>query len=227
MTDFPILLFAAGKGTRMGALTENKPKPMILVAGKPLIDHALALVQTGGLQAPVINIHYHAQVLRDHLRGTDARFSDEGDMLRETGGGLRHAMPMLGASPAMTLNTDAVWSGPNPLIQLMNTWHAGMEALLLTVPPTRAKGHLGDGDFTIASDGQLTRGAGEIFTGAQIIRTDDLLNIDQDTFSMNVLWDRIAMRGGLYGTSYSGQWCDVGQPSSIAIAEQMLGFCDV
>lgn len=226
MNTLPVLLFAAGFGTRMGALTRDKPKPMIAVAGLPLIDHALNLL--GDANTPkVVNLHYKGEILRAHLAGRDIQFSDESDTILETGGGLRRAMPLLGRSVVATLNTDAVWQGPNPIEILTQAWRPEMEALLLTVPKHRAIGHKGAGDFIADANGRLVRGAGEIYTGLQIVRTDDLANIPQDAFSMNVLWNRIAARGGLYGTSFDGRWCDVGQPESIALAEKMLGEEDV
>lgn len=226
MNPLPVLLFAAGFGTRMGPLTREKPKPMVKVAGLPLIDHALNLL-TEANTPKVVNLHYKAEILRDHLAGRDIQFSDESDAILETGGGLRRALPLLGKSVVATLNTDAIWQGVNPIETLMNAWRPEMEALLLTVPKDRAIGHKGAGDFIVDTNGRLTRGAGEIYTGLQIVRTDDLVNIPEDTFSMNVLWNRISERGGLYGASFSGRWCDVGQPESIALAEQMLGETDV
>jgi N-acetyl-alpha-D-muramate 1-phosphate uridylyltransferase len=226
VNPLPVLLFAAGFGTRMGPLTREKPKPMVKVAGLPLIDHALNLL-TEANTPKVVNLHYKAEILRDHLAGRDIQFSDESDAILETGGGLRRALPLLGKSVVATLNTDAIWQGVNPIETLMNAWRPEMEALLLTVPKDRAIGHKGAGDFIVDTNGRLTRGAGEIYTGLQIVRTDDLVNIPEDTFSMNVLWNRISERGGLYGASFSGRWCDVGQPESIALAEQMLGETDV
>jgi MurNAc alpha-1-phosphate uridylyltransferase len=97
-----------------------------------------------------------------------------------------------------------------------------MEALLLMVAPKNVHGHLGKGDFDIDVDGRLQRAPGAIYTGVQIIRTEALQGISEQAFSMNVIWDQIAARGGLYGALYGGQWCDVGQPESIPIAEAML-----
>lgn len=226
MNTLPVLLFAAGFGTRMGALTRDKPKPMVVVAGLPLIDHALNLL--GDANTPkVVNLHYKGEVLRAHLAERDILFSDESDAILETGGGLRRAMPLLGQSVVATLNTDAVWQGPNPIGILTQAWRPEMEALLLTVPKHRAIGHKGAGDFIADANGRLVRGAGEIYTGLQIVRTDDLANIPEDAFSMNLLWNRIAARGGLYGASFGGRWCDVGQPESIALAEKMLGETNV
>ena len=218
----PILLFAAGLGTRMQHLVNDRPKPLIEVGGKPLIDHALAFTDEVGSCTRVVNLHFKGQMIRDHLAGTGIVFSDETDELLETGGGLRHAIPLLGGSPVITMNTDAVWRGPNPVTTALQAWDDRMEALLLTVPRAQVSGHLGKGDFFRADDGRLRRGPGEIYTGVQIIRTDTLKAIPDNVFSLNAVWDQMAKRGGLYGVSYAGQWCDVGQPSSIPLAEAML-----
>lgn len=218
----PVMLFAAGKGTRMGALTKDLPKPMIPVAGKPLIDHALELVAAAPVGPKVINLHHCAAALRTHLFGRDVLFSDETDLLRETGGGLRHALPLLGSSPVMTMNTDAVWRGPNPLQILQDAWLPKMEALLLVIKKPDVRGHQGAGDFALDAAGRLRRAPEMIYTGVQIIRTEVLSEIPEDVFSMNRAWDLIAQRGTLYGTVYDGQWCDVGQPQSIPLAEAML-----
>lgn len=218
----PILLFAAGMGTRMGALTASRPKPLIPVAGKPLIDHALDLATKARTGTKVVNLHYKGQMIRDHLAGHNILFSDEAGGLLETGGGLRNALPLLGGSPVLTMNTDAVWNGPNPVAHILNAWDDRMEALLLMVAPKNVHGHLGKGDFQIDRDGRLQRAPGAIYTGVQIIRTEALQGISEQAFSMNIVWDQIAARGGLYGALYGGQWCDVGQPESIPIAEAML-----
>lgn len=223
MTKRPILIFAAGLGTRMGSLTKDRPKPLVVVGGKPLIDHAFDLIDPDVIGPCVVNIHYKGDMLRDYLVGRGILFSDETGLLLETGGGLRHALTLLKNDVVCTLNSDAVWRGPNPITVLLNAWRPEMEALLLTVPLSHAIGHKGRGDFIADADGRLIRGAGEIYTGLQIVRTDDLENIAEEAFSMNLLWDRIANRGGLFGMSYGGCWCDVGQPESITLAEEMLG----
>ena len=215
-----VLLFAAGLGTRMGALTRDRPKPLIEVAGRSLINHALDLTQ--GIGPQVVNLHYKADMLRDHLAGRDIAFSDETGLLRETGGGLRHALPLLPGDPVITINTDAVWRGANPVQQLQAGWREEMEVLLLLVPKAQVTGHKGKGDFVVDAAGRLTRAPGHIYTGLQMIRPGTLDGIDQDVFSLNVVWDRIAVRGGLFGAVYDGQWCDVGQPDSIPLAEAML-----
>lgn len=227
MTKLPILVFAAGLGTRMGALTQDRPKPLVEVAGRPLIDHAMALIDPERTAPCIVNLHYKGEMLREYLLNRDVLLSDESGLLLETGGGLRHALPLLGGNVVCTLNSDAVWRGANPIAAILAAWRPEMEALLMTIPLHRAIGHTGRGDFIADADGRLSRGAGEIYTGLQIIRTDDLENINETKFSMNVLWDRIASRGGLFGLSYDGLWCDVGQPESIALAEDMLARPDV
>jgi MurNAc alpha-1-phosphate uridylyltransferase len=170
----------------------------------------------------VVNTHYHADLLRAHLASKPVLISDETDLLRETGGGLRHALHLLGQEPVITMNTDAVWNGGNPIEQLASFWRPEMEALLLLVPKEQVRGHLGKGDFLIGKRDRLLRAPEHIYTGVQIIRTETLAGIASEVFSLNMIWDQMAERGGLYGAIYDGVWCDVGQPSSIPLAEAML-----
>lgn len=218
---FPVMLFAAGLGTRMAPLTADRPKPLIAVGDRTLLDHAIDLTQVPCVSRRVVNVHYRGDMIRLHLYGRNIAISSE-DPLLETGGGLRHALPLLGDGPVMTLNTDAIWRGPNPLTQLAQAWRPKMEALLLLVPQARVIGHAGGGDFRIGTDGHLTRAPVDIYSGAQIIRTDRLSDVPQDAFSLNVMWDAMAARGGLFGVIYDGDWCDVGRPDSIPLAEALL-----
>ena len=128
---FPLMIFAAGFGTRMGALTADRPKPLLPVAGRALIDHALTAAAEAGAGRIVVNTHYLADQLADHLAGWGVVVSHEPEIL-ETGGGLKVALPLLGPGPVAVLNSDAVWTGANPLTQLARAWDGGrMEALLL------------------------------------------------------------------------------------------------
>jgi len=215
-----ILLFAAGLGTRMAPLTHSRPKPLVEVAGKPLLDHAL--VQCDGLKT-VVNTHYFAEQIHTHLADKDVLISNESDQLLETGGGLKRALPLLDSNPVFTMNTDAVWRGSNPVRSLQDTWlPEKMESLLLMIPTAQAVGHNGSGDFDIDSESRLSRGSTYVYSGLQIIRTDGLAMISQDAFSMWALWEDMLAKGTMFGTVYTGQWCDVGSPDSIPIAEDML-----
>ncbi|ARE40587.1 Nucleotidyl transferase [Rhodovulum sp. P5] len=223
-----VMLFAAGFGTRMGALTATRPKPLIEVAGRPLIDHALALVDEAGIGRCVVNTHYLADQIHAHLRGRgDVLISHESPRILDTGGGLLQALPRLDGDAVFTLNSDAVWTGNNPLTQLTRAWEPEkMDALLLLVPPGNARGHTGTGDFVMSADGRLCRGPGAIYTGAQILKTATLADPPADAFSLNVIWDRLLQDGRLYGAVHAGGWCDVGHPGGIAMAEAMLAGTD-
>lgn len=220
-----VMLFAAGFGTRMGTLTANRPKPLIPVAGRPLIDHALALVEEIHPRHVVANVHYLPDQIQSHLVGREVAFSDESDRILETGGGLRAALPLLGQGPVFTMNTDAVWKGPNPMQMLLDNWRPDeMDALLLCIPRENAIGHTGQGDFLLNANEPLSRGPGQVYSGVQILKTDRLTQISEDVFSLNVLWDQMLRDQRLFGISYPGQWCDVGRPEGIKLAEQMLGY---
>lgn len=225
-TPFALMLFAAGFGTRMGALTAAMPKPLIPVAGRPLIDHALSLADAAGITRRVANLHYKGQQLEAHLAGHNVALSWERQQILETGGGLRAALPLLGPGPVLTLNTDAVWTGENPLTQLLAAWNdSTMDALLLLLPAPRARGHDGSGDFLLAADGRISRAkgaAGVVYLGAQILRTDLLCAVSEPVFSLNRLWDTMIAEGRAHGLIHRGEWCDVGRPEGIAAAEAML-----
>lgn len=219
------MLFAAGFGTRMGALTQNRPKPLIEVGGKPLIDHALALARSAGVAKIVVNLHYLGAQIAAHLHGSDIQLSWETEQILETGGGLRAALPLLGDGPVMTLNTDAVWSGQNPLMQLLAAWDpANMDALLLLLPSDKALGHTGHGDFLLDPDGRISRANGAdapVYLGAQILKTEGLSAITEPVFSLNRIWDISIANNRAFGLIHQGGWCDVGRPEGIALAESL------
>lgn len=225
MRPFPLMLFAAGKGTRMGALTTNCPKPLIRVAGRALVDHALDLADQAKASPVVVNTHYLADQIAAHLAGRPAVLSHE-EVLLETGGGLRKALPLLGGSPVMTLNSDAVWTGLNPLTQLAAHWDDGrMDALLLLAPAQNIRGHAGRGDFLMDDQGRLRRADGQpglVYLGAQILRTGGLAAISEQVFSLNLLWDSLIAGGRVFGLIHQGGWCDVGRPDGIVEAEALL-----
>ena len=218
--DMGLMLFAAGFGTRMGALTADRPKPLVEVAGRPLIDHALDLVLPVVRGPVVANAHYRADQLEAHLSDTPVQVIREEPEILETGGGLRNALPLLGTGPVFTMNSDSVWRGPNPLDVLARSWRDDMDALLLGIPVDQAIGHKGTGDFTAGPP--VARGPGLVYSGVQIIRTDGLGDIPDTAFSLNLLWDRMLERGTLHVVTYEGAWCDVGHPEGITLAEGML-----
>ncbi len=226
MRDQPdaIMLFAAGFGTRMGALTKDRPKPLVPVNGRALLDHALDLTENVPLSRKVVNCHYFPDQIKAHLANrNDTTIVFEKDEILETGGGLKNALPQLGEGPVFTSNTDAVWLGPNPLSALLNAWEpAKMDALLLCVPKANAIGHKGNGDFLLDTDHRITYGPGDIYTGIQIIRTERLCEIEESSFSLKVLWEKLLFSNRMFGLKYTGKWCDVGTPEGVTLAEDML-----
>lgn len=222
------MLFAAGFGTRMGALTQTTPKPLITVSGKTLMDHTLDHIHPIDPDMLVANTHYLHDQIAAHLSGTNVHVLHETPEILETGGGLRNALPLLGQGPVFTSNTDAIWHGPNPFKIALNAWQPDkMDGLLVCVPQAQTVGHKGQGDFTIDENGRLSRGPGVVYGGVQILRTDGLAKINENAFSLNLLWDQLLAKDRLFGVSYPGRWCDVGSPEGITFAEQMLSDPDV
>jgi MurNAc alpha-1-phosphate uridylyltransferase len=221
--SLPVILFSAGFGTRMKHLTADRPKPMVQVAGRPLIDHALAVAHEIAPPVIVANLHYLPEILQAHLTPKGVKTVIESPDILETGGGLRNALPLLGNGPIITMNTDAIWHGLNPLKLLLDAWEPErMDALLMGVPPKNALEHEGNGDFTIDGDGRLTRGAGVVYGGVQIIKTDMLADVSESSFSLNLIWDKMLAQGTLHGMRYCGSWCDVGHPDGVKTAEKLL-----
>lgn len=218
----PLMIFAAGLGTRMRPLTDTLPKPLIAVGGQTLLDRALDLGRKAGAGPIVVNTHYLGDRIADHLAGQDVAISHEADRLLETGGGLRRALPLLGPGPVMTLNPDVVWTGPNPLAALDAAWRDDMDALLMLVPMARATARQGAGDFSLDARGRISRRGDFVYGGAQIIRPDRLARIPDPVFSLNRLWDLLIADGRAFGIVHPGGWCDLGHPQAIPLAEALL-----
>ena len=221
------LLFAAGFGTRMRPLTDTLPKPLVRVAGRPLFDHALALVRDAGVGTVVANTHYHAARMAEHLAASNVVESHEATIL-DTGGGLKAALPLLSGDAVLTLNTDAVWTGPNPVAALLDAWDPNrMDGLMMLIPRESAVGHKGRGDFITDSEGRLTYGPGLVYSGLQIVKTDPFRACTETVFSMHAIWKQMLHDNALFGIAHAGGWCDVGYPEAIPLAETMLSDAHV
>ncbi|PWK61396.1 nucleotidyltransferase family protein [Roseicyclus mahoneyensis] len=221
-----VMILAAGFGTRMGALTADRPKPLIEVAGRPLLDHALEAARDGGGRITV-NAHYRADQIAAHLaQYADIHLSVETPALLDSGGGVKRALPQLRTTPIATLNADAVWAGPGPLRSLTGAWDAArMSVLMLLVPRGRAIGRLGGGDVAMDAAGRLTwdrSEAGLVHTGAQLIDPALVADHPATVFSLLDIWQEQMDRGRVFGVIYPGRWADVGHPDGIAQAEAML-----
>lgn len=226
------MVLAAGLGKRMRPLTATQPKPLVRVAGKPLIDHALDRLADAGIARAVVNVHYLADALEAHVIERDVpkvTISDERAQLLETGGGLVRASEHL-PEPFFCLNADNIWlDGPkNAFADLSARWdRAAMDALLLVVPHVRAGNFNGPGDFHMDAQGRLSRRkAGRIapfiYTGIQLVSHRLLRGAPGGAFSTNILWNRAIEQGRLFGVAFTGQWFEVGTPQAIVPTEAAL-----
>jgi MurNAc alpha-1-phosphate uridylyltransferase len=228
------MIMAAGLGKRMRPLTATRPKPLIEVGGKALLDHALDRLRAAGVRKVVVNVHYLADALEAHLatrgKGLEVVISDERDLLMETGGGLVKAAPLIDSDPFLALNSDNLWiDGPADTLKLLaSQWDdAKMDALLLLVPQARALNHKGIGDFHMERSGRLRRRAKShvapfVFTGIQMVSKRLLRDAPAGPFSTNLLWDRAIEEGRCFGAVHHGLWFDVGTPQSIPLTEAAL-----
>lgn len=228
------MIMAAGLGKRMRPLTATRPKPLVEVNGKALLDHVLDRLRTAGVKKVVVNVHYLADALEAHLatraNGLDVVISNERDLLMETGGGLVKAAPLIDDDPFLALNSDNLWiDGPADTIKLLSSQWDGskMDALLLLVPQARAMGHKGLGDFHMDRTGRLRRRershvAPFVFTGIQIVSKRLLREAPDGPFSTNILWDRAIEEGRAFGAVHQGLWFDVGTPQAIPFTEAAL-----
>lgn len=227
------MIFAAGRGERMRHLTKDTPKPMLEVAGVPLIDWVIARLADFGIRRIVVNTCYLGTHIARHLRHRqEAEFVliEEAERL-ETGGGVYNAREHLGTRPFFAINADTLWlDGPTPLLErLAGSWQADrMDALLTLHPTARTAGDYdGDGDFTMAADGRLTRRepcrlAPFVYGGVQLVSPALLADPPARHFSFNRYWDRALDQGHLYGMAHDGVWFHVGTPEGLDFADGML-----
>lgn len=226
------MVMAAGMGKRMRPLTAAMPKPMVRVAGKPLIDHAFDRLAESGVEKAVVNVHYLADALEAHVLERavpKVTISDERDALLETGGGLIKAQKLL-PDTFFCLNADNIWlDGPKTAFRdLSARWDPDkMDALLLLVSHARAENFAGKGDFYMDPVGRLKRRrsgriAPFIYTGIQLVSKRLLREAPDGKFSTNILWNRAMEEGRLFGLSFTGLWFEVGTPEAIAPTEDAL-----
>ncbi|WP_242137203.1 nucleotidyltransferase family protein [Sphingomonas sp. TREG-RG-20F-R18-01] len=229
------MVMAAGLGKRMRPLTATRPKPLVVVNGRALIDHVFDRLRASGVERAVVNVHYLADTLEAHLRnrvaGIDVVVSDERKQLMETGGGIVQARDLIGDAPFIVVNSDNLWvDGPSDAIRMLAArWDdATMDALLLLVPLARANHHDGQGDFRLAADGRITgrRQPGKlapfVYTGVQILSPRVIADWPEGPFSTMLFWERAIAAGRAYGLVHQGLWFDVGTPAAVGKTEAML-----
>ena len=228
------MIMAAGKGTRMMPLTADRPKPLIEVCGVALLDHVLDHLRDAGVGKIVVNVHYRGDQVEQHLASSapdlDVRISDERALLRDTGGGLVQALPLISDDPFICVNADNWWTnaGENAISRLMAHWDdASMDVLMLLIPIEAACNSQGNGDFNMDDEGRLSRRQGDVpadyvWTGIQMLSKRLIIDPPSDVFSTNVFWDRAIAEGRCRGIVHEGLWFDVGYPAAIAATEKRL-----
>jgi len=227
------MVLAAGLGTRMQPLTGTKPKPLVAVGGKPLINHVLDRFAAAAVETAVVNVHHFADQIEDHLkprRVPKIVISDERDALLGTGGGVVKALPLLGSEPFFHANADTIWidgvkSNLQRLAAAFDPEH--MDALLLLAPTTSSVGYGGPGDYAMAADGKLRpRPEREIvpfvYAGVAILSPALFSSAPEGAFPLTRLFNRAAEAGRLHGLRLEGVWMHVGTPEAIAAAEAAI-----
>lgn len=227
------MVLAAGLGTRMRPLTDDRPKALVEVGRRALIDHVLDRLADAGVARAVVNVHWFADRLETHLaargRAPEITISDERAELLETGGGLKKAIPLLGNDPVFVANIDSVWTDRgDALAELAALWDPErMDAALLLARREGAIGFEGGGDFFLGEAGQLTfRGeapeAPYAYMGVHICRPGYVADGPDGPFSLSGLWRRSAAEGRLFGCVLDGDWMHVGDPGARDEAEARL-----
>ena len=227
------IVLAAGLGTRMRPLTDTVPKPLLTVGDKTLLDYALDALAGAGVEKTVVNVHYLADQIEDHIQGRnhpEIFVSDERTELLDSGGGAKKALGLLGPSPFYLLNADSFWveNATSNLAAMARTWDDDkMDILLLVANHQQAVGFDGKGDFFIAPDGRLTRrndqpSAPYIYAGAGIYSPEIIASGPQGPFSLNLLFDQAIEKGRLFGVPMAGLWLHVGTPAAIPLAERAI-----
>ncbi|MDZ4866287.1 MAG: nucleotidyltransferase family protein [Alphaproteobacteria bacterium] len=227
------MVLAAGLGTRMRPLTNDRPKSLIVVAGRTLLDHAIDRFKDAGITTIIVNVHYKGQMVIDHLKKrTDVEIiiQDERDKLLDTGGALKKALPLFKGEPVFTYNSDSIWleSLGSNLTRMAQRWDdAEMDCLMLMAPTFNSIGYEGRGDFTMDTLGRLTRRQPQRVTpfawpGVQIIHPRLIERGTGDVFSTNRLWDLAIEQGRLFGIRLDGKWMHIGTPDAKDEADAFL-----
>jgi N-acetyl-alpha-D-muramate 1-phosphate uridylyltransferase len=226
------MVLAAGLGLRMRPLTLERPKPLIPIQGKPMLDHALDRLSEAGVTTAVVNSFYKGEMIAGHLKGRSdpAIILSPEEQLLETGGGVKKALPHLGETPVFVVNADILWlDGPIPTLErLAAQWKPEeMDALLLLMATTKSVGYDGRGDYEMDPLGRLNRRAEQgiapfVFAGVQIVKPELFRDMPDGPFSTNLVWDRAQEAGRLYGLAHDGMWFHVGTPEALAESEEIL-----
>jgi MurNAc alpha-1-phosphate uridylyltransferase len=231
VTPTKAMVLAAGLGLRMRPLTDNMPKPLVRVAGQPLLDHVLDKLGAAGVVEAVVNVHYLPDQIIAHTAARSRPkviISDERDQVLGTGGAVVKALPLLGSQPFFHLNADTMWiDGVRPnLTRLAETFDPDrMDILLLMAPTTTSIGYAGRGDYGMLPDGALRKRKEHqvvpfVYAGAAIMSPSLFDGAPTGEFSLTKMFDRANEQERLFGLRLDGVWMHVGTPDAVAAAEE-------
>ena len=228
-----VMVFAAGLGKRMRPVTDALPKPLVKIGGRAMIDHMLDRFAEIGVKRAIVNVHYLADQLEQHLAKRTAPeiiISDEREKLLDQGGGIKKVLPLIGGAPFFICNTDAIWleGARSNLARLAERWDAdAMDILLLVAASATSVGVDWAGDFLMDTQGRLSR-RGEsdvapfVYAGVGIIKPQLFAGVKEDVFRLAPFFFSAAERGRLFGQRLDGQWLHVGTPAAIEEAERAI-----
>ncbi|WP_119257975.1 nucleotidyltransferase family protein [Shinella zoogloeoides] len=231
------MVLAAGLGTRLRPITDTMPKPLVPIAGKPMIDYGLDALAEAGVKRAVVNVHHFAEQMTAHLASRtvpEIVLSDETDRLMNSGGGLAKGLKLLGREPVLVMNADLFWIGEKPgqktnLQRLAESFDPEtMDILMLCVKLEDTTGHNGKKDFSLDTEGRLTRyregsDTPVVYAGALALMPALLDDAPDDAFNLNIYFDRAIETGRLRGIMLEGHWITVGTPEAIGAAEAVIG----
>ena len=227
------MILAAGLGTRMGPLTSDKPKPLVELHGRTLIDHVIDRLARGGVNFVVVNVHFKAEMMKAHLaarKDVSIQICDETDNILDTGGAIANALPLFRGAPFFTQNSDSLWveGMGRAMARMQERWDPEkMDALMLLAPCATSIGYDGPGDFEMDTGGRLRRRvemklAPFVWTGLQIVHPRLFDGAPSGRFSINLLWDKAIENERLFGIRLDGVWMHVGTPEAKSEAELFL-----
>lgn len=230
------MVLAAGLGTRLRPITDTMPKPLVRIAGKPMIDYVLDLLEGAGVETAAVNVHHFADQMEAHLAGRESPkivLSDERAGLMNSGGGLAKGLKLLDDGPVLVMNADLFWVGEQPgvpsnLARLASFFDAEtMDMALLCVRNEHTTGHNGKLDFSLGEDGRLSRyreGMPNpvVYAGAIAMHSRLFADAPTDAFNLNIYFDRAIAQNRLFGIVLSGHWMTVGTPEAIGEAEDAI-----
>jgi MurNAc alpha-1-phosphate uridylyltransferase len=225
------MVLAAGLGLRMRPLTDKMPKPLVPVAGRPLLDHVLDKLADAGVSEAVVNVHYLPDQIIDHVAHRTCPhviISDERDIVLGTGGAVVKALPLLGDAPFFHLNADTMWIDGvrSNLARMAETFDsARMDILLLMAPTASSIGYSGNGDYAMMADGALRKRKEHqvvpfVYAGAAIMSPALFVDAPKSEFSLTRMFDRANEQERLFGLRLDGVWMHVGTPDAVEAAEE-------